>query len=151
CYCFTPMRYLYHMQSAYFGPQRVRGLKARLLGQLLDRLRDWDRSTADRVTHFVAISETVRQRIRECYGRDSAVIYPPVDTDFYCPAPVPRGGHYLAVSAFAPYKRLDLAVEACRRLGRELVVIGTGQDAARLKALAGPGVTFLGWQPDEVI
>jgi glycosyltransferase involved in cell wall biosynthesis len=151
CYCFTPMRYLYHMQSAYFGPQRVRGLKALLLGPLLDRLRDWDRRTADRVTHFVAISQTVRDRIQECYGRDSAVVYPPVDTDFYCPAPVAREGYYLVVSAFAPYKRLDLAVEACRRLGRELVVIGTGQDEGRLQALGGPGVTFLGWQPDEVI
>src|SRR5204863_9011859 len=87
----------------------------------------------------------------ECYGRDSAVIYPPVDADFYCPAAVPRAGYYLALSAFAPYKRLDLAVEACRRLRRPLVVIGSGQDEGRLRALAGPDVTFLGWQPDEVI
>jgi glycosyltransferase involved in cell wall biosynthesis len=151
CYCFTPMRYLYHMQGAYFGPERVRGLKARLLGALLGWLRDWDRRSAERVTHFVAISQTVRQRIAECYGRDSVVIYPPVDTDFYCPAPVPREDYYLALSAFAPYKRLDLAVEACHRLGRPLVVIGTGQDEARLKALGGSSVRFLGWQSDEAI
>jgi glycosyltransferase involved in cell wall biosynthesis len=151
CYCFTPMRYLYHMRQAYFGPERVRGLKARLLETLLAQLRDWDRRTADRVTHFVAISQTVRRRIQECYGRDSAVIYPPVDADFYCPAATAREGYYLAVSAFAPYKRLDLAVEACRRLRRPLVVIGSGQDEGRLRALAGPDVSFLGWQPDAVI
>jgi glycosyltransferase involved in cell wall biosynthesis len=151
CYCFTPMRYLYHMQAAYFGPERVRGLKARLLETLLAQLRDWDRRTADRVTHFVAISQTVRRRIQECYNRDSVVIYPPVDADFYCPAPMEREDYYLALSAFAPYKRLDLAIEACRRLRRRLVVIGSGQDADRLRAQAGPDATFLGWQPDAVI
>ena len=151
CYCFTPMRYAWHMRDAYFGAGRVRGLKARLLGSVLTRLRDWDRETAAGVTHFVAISETVRRRIAECYGRDSAVIYPPVDTDYYCPAPVPREDYYLALSAFAPYKRIDLAVEACNRLRRPLVIIGSGQDEARLRARSGPTVRFLGWQPDAVI
>src|SRR6202043_2895942 len=113
--------------------------------------RAWDRATAARVTHFVAISRTVQQRIAECCGRASHVITPPVDTDFYCPAPGRREDYYLAVSAFAPYKRLDLAIAACNRLGRRLVIIGTGEDEGRLRALAGPGVRFLGWQPDTVI
>jgi glycosyltransferase involved in cell wall biosynthesis len=151
CYCFTPMRYAWHMQAAYFGPGRVRGLKARFVETVLSRLREWDRETASSVTEFVAISETVRRRIAECYGRDSAVIYPPVDTDYYCPAPVQREDYYLALSAFAPYKRIDLAIEACNRLGRPLLVIGSGQDEARLRALAGPTIRFLGWQPDTVI
>ena len=150
CYCFSPIRYAWHLRESYFA-DRVRGLKGRLLDGFLGLLRAWDKHTAAGVTHFVAISETIRRRIAECYSRDSAVIYPPVDTDFYHPAPVPREDFYLAVSAFAPYKRLDLAVAACKRLGRPLVVIGTGQDAARLRALAGPEVHFLGWQPDEVI
>jgi glycosyltransferase involved in cell wall biosynthesis len=148
CYCFTPMRYAWHMREAYF---RKQGLKSRLIAALLGRIREWDRRTADRVTHFVAISRTVQDRIRECYGRDSVVIYPPVDTDFYTPAAVPREDFYLVVSALAPYKRFDLAIEACSRLGRKLVVIGSGQDAAKLRAGAGPGVTFLGWQSDESI
>jgi glycosyltransferase involved in cell wall biosynthesis len=79
------------------------------------------------------------------------VIYPPVDTEFYCPAPVPREEYYLVVSAFAPYKRLDLALQSCGQLGRRLVVIGAGQDEARLRASAGAETTFLGWQPNEVI
>src|SRR5262249_2264261 len=79
------------------------------------------------------------------------VIYPPVDTDFYCPAPLPREDYYLALSAFAPYKRLDLAIAACNRLRRPLRIIGTGQDEARLRALAGPTGQFLGWQPNEVV
>jgi glycosyltransferase involved in cell wall biosynthesis len=150
CYCFTPMRYAWHLRQAYFAPGRA-GLRDRWRDRLLAWLRDWDRRTADRVTHFVAISKTVQRRIAECYGRPSRVIYPPVDTDFYTPAPVPRQDFYLVVSAFAPYKRVDLAVEACRKLGRLLVVIGSGQEEARLRRRAGPGVQFLGWQPDYVI
>jgi glycosyltransferase involved in cell wall biosynthesis len=127
----------------------VRGVRARLVDRLLAALRSWDRRAASRVTHFVAISQTIRQRIAECYGRESVVIYPPVDTDFYSPDPDSRReDYYLVISAFAPYKRVDLAVEACNRLRRRLVVIGSGQDADRLKAMAGPTVEFLGWRPD---
>ncbi len=150
CYCFTPMRYVWHMRHAYFGG-RVKGLAARALDALLDRIRDWDRASASRVHDFIAISEAVRGRIRECYGRDSVVIYPPADTDFYTPDHGPRGDHYLVLSAFAPYKRLDLAIEACARTGRKLVVIGAGQDEARLKGQKADGVTFLGWQSDAAI
>jgi len=150
CYCFTPMRYAWHLRDAYLAG-RVGGLKARAAERLLGLLRDWDRDSARRVSHFVAISQTVQRRIAECYGRSSTVIYPPVDTDFYHPGPEAREDYYLAVSAFAPYKRLDLAVRACEKLGRLLVVIGSGQDEKRLRACAGPGVRFLGWQPDVVI
>jgi glycosyltransferase involved in cell wall biosynthesis len=150
CYCFTPMRYAWHMRAAYFAGQ-AQGLKARLLEALLARLRAWDQATAERVTHFLAISRTVQRRIAECYGRDSMVLYPPVDTEFYCPGATPREEYYLIVSAFAPYKRLDLAIEACNRLGRPLVVVGTGQDERRLRSLAGPTVHFQGWQPDGVV
>jgi glycosyltransferase involved in cell wall biosynthesis len=151
CYCHTPMRYAWHMRAAYFGEGSRRGLKARMLDRTLRRLRDWDLRTAGRVSHFVANSRVVQRRIRECYGRDSVVIPPPVDTDFYTPAPVPREDFYLLASAFAPYKRLDLAVAACRTLKRRLIVIGTGQDEKRLRSLAGPATQFLGWQPDRVL
>ena len=152
CYCFTPMRYAWHMKDAYFQKTGFVGkLKARAVDALLGRIREWDRRTADRVTHFVAISNTVRDRIRDCYGRDSAVIYPPVDTDFYTPSGERREDFYLVVSALAPYKRFDLAIDACAKLGKKLVVIGSGQHLAKLKALGGPNVSFLGWQPDDVI
>ena len=150
-YCFTPMRYAWHMRESYFRLGRLNRLKAAALDRLLARLREWDRRTAEGVSHFLAISRTVRDRIRECYGRSSTIIYPPVDTEFYAPSNTPREDFYLVVSAFAPYKRFDLAVEACSRTGRKLVVIGTGQDEAKLKRLAGPTVRFLGWQPEAVI
>jgi glycosyltransferase involved in cell wall biosynthesis len=151
CYCHTPMRYAWQMRASYLEAVGARGLKARLMEQLLEALRRWDRQTAQRVTYFLANSRTVQARIRDCYGRESTVIYPPVDTDFYTPAPVPREDYYLLVSAFAPYKRLDLALAACRQLGRRLVIIGQGQEEKRLRALAGPDTHFLGWQENAVI
>lgn len=150
CYCFTPMRYIWHMREAYFGNARS-GLKSIFFDMVLDRLRRWDRDSAQQVTHFVAISKTVQERIRDCYGRDSKVIYPPVDTDFYHPAERPRESYFLIVSAFAPYKRLDIAIEACNRLQAPLVIIGKGQAEKKLQQLAGPTVHFLGWQSNEVI
>lgn len=149
CYCFTPMRYAWHMKQSYFG--QTGGLKSWLRELLLGRLREWDRRTAHRVTHFVAISRAVQRRIKECYQRDSVVIYPPVDTHFFTPSLATREDYYLSVSALAPYKRFDLAVSACNQLRRKLVVIGTGQEEKRLRALAGPTVHFLGWQSDEAI
>jgi len=150
CYCFTPMRYVWDMYEAYFGRDRVPPGLRWGVWRLARWLRDWDRRTASRVGHFVAISRFVQDRIRRCYGRDSQVIHPPVDTRLFRP-----GGkvedYYLCVSAFAPYKRLDVAIEAFNRLGRTLKIVGKGQDGRRLQRLAGPNVEFLGWQPDEVL
>lgn len=152
CHCFTPMRYAWHMKDAYFRATGLLGrLKAAAIDRLMAHLRDWDRRTAERVTHFIANSKNTQQRIRECYGRDSTVIYSPVDTDFYTSTNQPREDFYLVVSALAPYKRFDLAVDACRALGRRLIVIGSGQELAHLKSTAGQGIEFLGWQSDEVI
>jgi glycosyltransferase involved in cell wall biosynthesis len=150
CYCFTPMRYAWHLRDAYFGTRRT-GLGSRLLELWLEGLRDWDRRTAQGVTHFIAISRTVQQRIADCYGRSSDVIYPPVDTDFFKPADQERENYYLALSALVPYKRLDLAIAACNQLGRQLLVLGSGPEAKRLQSGAGPTVRFLGWQPAEVV
>jgi glycosyltransferase involved in cell wall biosynthesis len=153
CYCFTPMRYAWQARETYLEAWSHRPFRRVLARTLLSRLRRWDRRTASRVTHFVAISETVRGRIARCYRRDSRVIQPPVDTDFYTPDPAgrPRDDGYLVVSALVPYKRIDQAVVACTASGRRLKIIGEGPERARLETMAGPTVRFLGWQPDDVI
>jgi glycosyltransferase involved in cell wall biosynthesis len=161
CYCFTPMRYAWHLRGHYFGEESEsqrswfrHGLRAPVRfarDAVLDRICDWDRATSDRVTHFVAISETIRQRIADCYQRDSTVVYPPVDTQFHTPAAIERDTFYLCVSALVPYKRIDLAIEACNRLRRKLIIIGTGPQETWLRALAGPTVTLLGWRDDETV
>jgi glycosyltransferase involved in cell wall biosynthesis len=151
CYCFTPMRYAWQGRDAYLDGWADRPIRRALAVRLLNELRKWDRATAAGVTHFVAISETVRGRIARSYGRESRVIPPPVDTSFYTPTAAPREDFYLCVSALVPYKRVEHAVTACSLTGRPLFVIGEGPERAHLQRVAGPSVRFLGWQPDEVI
>jgi glycosyltransferase involved in cell wall biosynthesis len=158
CYCFTPMRYAWALRDDYFGTpgagggaRRASRLTAALRNRLLDRLCRWDREASDRVTHFVAISRTIQGRIRDCYGRESVVIHPPVDVDFFTPADVAREDFYLCVSALVPYKRVDLAIDACNRLGRPLVIVGSGPLSKRYAAQAGPTVQLLGWRSDTEI
>jgi glycosyltransferase involved in cell wall biosynthesis len=153
CYCFTPMRYAWQGRDTYLASWSDRPVRRILARKMLSRLRRWDRATASRVSHFVAISETVRKRIARCYRRDSRIIQPPVDIEFYTPAAEtrPRSDLYLVVSALVPYKRIDQAIAACTQSGRRLTVIGEGPERARLQAMAGRSIAFLGWQPDAVI
>jgi glycosyltransferase involved in cell wall biosynthesis len=111
-------------------------------------LRRWDYRAAQRVDHFVAISREVQARIRRYYGRESAIIHPPVDTARFQPAAT-HDDYYLIVSRLVPYKRIDLAVRAFNQLGLPLVIAGAGRDREALEALAGPTITFLGRVPDE--
>ena len=141
CYCHTPVRYAWDQRDAYF---RDRGPVASLRSRLLDRLQRWDAATADRVDLYVANSRFVAERIRRFYGRDAEIVPPPVDVDFYTPDGREREDFCLYVSALAPYKRIDLAAEACRRLGRRLVVVGDGPERDRLAALAIPGLELPG-------
>jgi glycosyltransferase involved in cell wall biosynthesis len=148
CYCFTPMRYVWDRYDDYFGPGRL-GAPARwIVPHVAEALRAWDIATASRVDHFVADSRYVAGRIRRYYGRESEVILPPVDTELFTPGGAPPGDYDLIVSALAPYKRIELALEAYRGSGRRLQVVGTGPDAQRLRAQAPPEVTFLGWVED---
>ncbi|HEV8309042.1 MAG TPA: glycosyltransferase [Methylomirabilota bacterium] len=147
-YCFTPMRYAWDFQDEYLRRvvPGVRGL-ARLC---LTILRRWDRTAGRRVGYVACISRHVAGRIRQAYGREARVIYPPVRTDFFQPNGAP-GDTFLCVSALAPYKRLDVAVDAFTHLGWPLVVVGAGAEEARLKRRAGPTVRFLGWQDDAAL
>ncbi len=147
CYCHTPMRYVWDQQDAYFPPGG--GPIAALRRLLLARLRRWDLATVDRVDSYLANSSFVAERIRRYYDRPAEVLHPPVDTDFFVPDPAARREAFcLFVSALAPYKRVDLAVEACSRLGIELRVVGGGPERARLeRGSAGSPVRFLGRVP----
>jgi glycosyltransferase involved in cell wall biosynthesis len=150
-YCFTPMRYVWDMYREYFrGPQG--GLKGMLISALAHSLRTWDVTSSARVDEFIAISRLVQQRIRKYYRRESTVIHPPVDCDYFRPPEAPgKGDYYLMVTALVPYKRVDLAVEAFNRTGRPLLIVGDGQETESLKKKAKKNVEFLGWQPDDRI
>jgi glycosyltransferase involved in cell wall biosynthesis len=146
------MRYAWDQFDAYFGPAQVGTFKSRALRPVMAALARWDAATATRVTRFVANSAYVAARIRRYYNRGSTVVYPPVDTAFYqLPAePGPELG-FLIVSALVPYKRIDVAIEACRRIGAPLTIVGRGPEQARLEALAGPETRFLGWLSDDEV
>jgi glycosyltransferase involved in cell wall biosynthesis len=151
CYCHSPMRYAWDQFEAYFGPAQIGELKSRLMRPIMRRMARWDRLTASRVDRFLANSQYVAGRIGRYYNRRSAVVHPPVDTDFYTPESRSSSGGFLIVSALVPYKRVDVAIEACRRVRVPLTIIGTGPEEPRLRALAGPDVRFLGWLGDEEI
>ena len=144
CYCHTPMRYVWDRYDDYFGPGRLGPLERLVVPAAAAGLRAWDRASAARVHHFAANSAYVAGRIRRCYGRDAEVIPPPVDTDHFTPAALRPGTFDLVVSALAPYKRLEIALEAYRDSGWPLRIVGTGPEEARLRALAPGEVTFLG-------
>lgn len=148
CYCHTPMRYAWDQFDNYFGPRRVGPLRSRFFRAAFSRLARWDAATSGRVGRYVANSRHVAGRIRRYYNRESTVVYPPVDTTFYCPNGSPPGSYFLIVSALVPYKRIDMAMEACRLAGVPLRIAGDGPERARLQALAGPGVEFVGWRSD---
>ncbi|MEX1018717.1 MAG: glycosyltransferase [Litorilinea sp.] len=174
CYCLTPTRFLWLYEQYRRREQINRGLHL-ALQPVLALLRRWDWAAAQRVDHFIAISRAVQTRIAQIYGRESVIIHPPVDTDYFVPAPdsVPvendathgaadsglapeqvlapeqdNQPYYLIVSRLIPYKRIDLAVDAFAHMPHaRLVIVGDGRDREQLAARATPNVTFLGRQP----
>jgi glycosyltransferase involved in cell wall biosynthesis len=151
CYCLTPMRYAWDQFDAYFGPDRVGARTSALLRPILARLARWDRRTASRVHRYLAISQYVARRIRLYYNRQSTIVYPPVDTEFYTPDSAPIRPRFLIVSALVPYKRVDLAMEAAGRAGFALTVVGDGPERAALERRAGDGIELVGRKTDEEI
>jgi glycosyltransferase involved in cell wall biosynthesis len=161
CYCLTPMRYAWDQFDAYFGPDRVGPRVSGLMRPVMAAMARWDRATERRVHRYLAISQYVARRISLYYNRQSSIVYPPVETTFYTPAPsgAPRGpavneGHatgMLVVSALVPYKRVDLAIAAAKRAHLPLTIVGDGPERAALEAAAGDGVRFLGWCTNEEI
>jgi len=149
CYCLAPTRYVWQLDAYIeregFGTAAQMGLRP-----LAAFLKKWDYAAAQRVDHFIAISTEIQHRIKTFYDRDSVIIYPPVDTARFQPAPT-HDDYFLVVSRLIPYKRIDLAVEAATRLGLPLKIAGKGRDIDKLRAAAGPTVEFLGYVPDDAL
>ncbi len=148
CYCLTPMRYVWEHVDVYLG----RGVRRALATPLVHYLRRFDRRTSgpERVQRFLACSNTVAKRIERCYGRDAAVVYPPVDVERFRPNGKSPENFFLLVGGFVPYKREDLVVEAFRQLGgRRLIVAGDGPGRSRLAARAPHNVEFIGRVSDD--
>ncbi len=149
-YVHTPMRYVWDMFDQYFNATTAGSAKLAVIRLIAARLRRWDVRTCSRVQHFIANSAYVAERIQRHYGRDAAVIHPPVDTGrFHINRD--HNGEYLIVSALVPYKRVDIAIDAANQLAAPLRIIGDGPELPKLRAMAGPTVRFDGWVSDDEI
>ena len=151
CYCHSPMRYLWDGFDAYRAA--MGGVTRTVFTATAGRVRRWDAAAAARVTHFLANSAYVADRIRRCYDRQAEVLHPPID--LHRAAAVVQltpGDHYLCAGRLVPYKRTELLMEACRQLRRPLRIVGAGPEEARLRRLAaesGAEVDFLGELPTD--
>jgi len=150
CYCHTPMRYVWEMYGQYFGKENTGPVIRAAMKTFRPLLRSWDVRTANRVHYYIANSENVRNRIRRYYNREATVIFPPVDTDQFTISTSDEG-YFLMVTALVPYKRVDLAIEACNRSGERLLIVGKGTETEKLTAMAKPNIEFLGWKSDEAL
>lgn len=145
-YTYTPMRYAWTDLNLNGTHTR----KNILVNTLIDAFRKWDLEAAGRVHEFAAISHAVAERINSAWGRESRLIYPPVETERFHPGSQ-REKFYITVSRLVPHKRIDLLVQAFSKLGLPLLVVGDGPERAHLQSLAGPNIDFLGYQPDSKV
>jgi len=148
CYCHTPMRYVWDIAAPYEERMRLGGLALRAFS---GRLRAWDVRTSQGVDCFLANSRAVAARIRAHYGRESQVVYPPINTRFFTPGDEPREDFYLMVTALTPYKRVDQAIAAFASLERPLRIIGSGPERRRLSRRLPANVRLMGWQGGEAV
>lgn len=151
CYYHAPMRYAWDYYFDYIKDHKLYGLKGLLAKKAIHKLRIWDFAASFRPDFTIANSDTTAARVQHFYKRDvNAVIYPPVDTNrFY--ANNSHADYFFIVSRLSPYKKVDLAIEACNKLKQSLVVVGNGPELKRLQSLAGPTVEILGPKQDNVI
>ncbi len=152
-YCHTPIRYAWDMQHQYLSRlQNQSKVKTWLIRYFLHKIRIWDHISSNGVDFFIANSRFVARRIKKIYRRDSFVLYPPVDTDFYTNTTKQKNNFYLTSSRLVSYKRVDLIVEAFNKMPeKQLIVIGSGPEYNRIKNKAESNVKVLGYQSSEVL
>ncbi|MFA5146528.1 MAG: glycosyltransferase [Candidatus Omnitrophota bacterium] len=150
-YCLTPLRYIWDLYDDYLSRSYIPFFARAMLPGWAGKMRAWDIRASGSVDRFAAVSGTVAGRIRDYYGRESSIIYPPCDTDLFRPAGDPGGtaGYYLTVARLKAYKRIDVVVDAFNRLGRPLKIIGEGPESGRLRKMARGNIELLGRVPDE--
>lgn len=149
CYCHTPTRYLWSEAQEYVEEIDAPRFIKRTLPPMLSWLRTWDRIAAERVDLFIANSETVRKRIKKYYGKESVVVHPPVEIERFTVSDRSEKTYFLAGGRLVAYKRFDIIVDAFTKLGKPLVLFGTGPAEPDLRRRAGKNITFVGRVSDE--
>ncbi len=149
CYCHTPMRWVWRYED-YVERESFGSAARSVLPFALWGLRKWDLRASQQPNYYIANSQLVANRIKQVYDREAIVIPPPIEVDRFHPTS-DIDDYYLVLTRLVPYKRIDIAIEACKRLNRRLLIVGDGPDRARLEKLAGPRTEFLGRQPDQQV
>lgn len=150
-YVHTPIRYAWDLYHQYLNESGLdSGAKGLLAKFFLYKIRMWDLGTADRPDYYIANSQFIAKRIKKTYGKESTVIYPPVDVDKF-QLGTQKEDFYMTASRMVPYKKIDLIVEAFSQTDKKLVVVGKGPDMEKIKAKAGKNVELLGFQSDEIM
>jgi len=149
CYCHTPMRWVWRY-DVYVARENFGRMTRSILPLSLWGLKKWDLRAARQPNYYIANSQQVADRIKKYYGREAFVIPPPIEVDRFQMSNY-VDDYYLVLSRLVPYKRIDLAIEACKKLGRRLVIIGDGPDRQRLEKMGGPKTEFMGRQPDAIV
>jgi|CXWL01.1.fsa_nt_gi glycosyltransferase involved in cell wall biosynthesis len=150
CYCHSPMRYAWDYTHEYLEEKKFSWWKEWLVRRSLHELRQWDRTAADRPDHYLANSKHVAKRLKKYFQVVAEVLYPPVDVDRFYPYEAAED-FFLIVSALTSFKKIDLAISAFNKMGKQLIIIGDGNERPALEALAGPNIRFLGRQSDEEV
>lgn len=149
-YIHSPMRYVWDQRDEYLGRLRRLPVVGLVVEAFSSLLRMWDTVSARRVNVFIANSRFVKMRIQQFYGQEATVVHPPIDVQNFCPETYPaKGDYFLAAGALVGYKRFDLAISACEKLGKKLIIAGDGPELKRLKAMAGPHTSFA-FRPGDV-
>lgn len=150
CYCHSPMRYVWDYTHQYLDEQNIGKLTKAVVTKLIRGVRIWDQTASDRADLYIANSEHVRKRIAKYYRQKAPVLYPPVDISRF---KVNRGhqDYYLIVSALTPFKKIDLAIQLFNKIGKRLVIIGSGSQSEYLKSISGPTIDLLGRKDDATV
>jgi glycosyltransferase involved in cell wall biosynthesis len=149
CYCHNPMRWVWRFPE-YMAREKFSSPTKVALRIMVEGLKQWELKASMRPDYYIANSHIVAKRLKTAFGVDATVIEPPIVTSRFSISRKVED-YYLILSRLVPYKRIDLAVEACTRTGRRLVVVGDGPDRKRLTEVAGPSVSFVGRQPDSEV
>jgi len=151
-YCHTPMRYLWDMRQQYMSDYGLnKGWKRWIAKPLMQNIRNWDFVTSSDVDFFIANSKYIQIRIKNNYHRDSTVIYPPVNTDFFVPFDK-KESYYVTASRLVPYKRIDLIARAFSEMpDKKLIIIGDGPAWKEIKSFSAPNIEMIKYDTNEVL
>ena len=154
CLCYSPMRYAWDMRDQYLRDAGLdKGIKGFLAKWILSRIRNWDYRNTKRVNHFIAISDFIAQRIQLAYNRESEIVYPPVNLEFFN-LHEQKENFYITSSRMVPYKKVDVIAEAFKTMpDKQLIVIGDGPDFAKVQKISegASNIKILGYQRAEVL